>query len=574
MRQITKALDEIQTRWLSIAILSLATLIYFASVRRVSLLQWDDAYITFRFAQHFAQGQGLIWNIGGERVEGFTSFLHVLLLAIPIKFAVAPEVGGLALGIGSVLLTAGMIGFMIRRQFGRLVPAAAIVLGLYLVDQATAIHSTSGLETQLFVVMLCAAFLTAWFFIETPRWQTALGLALLVFLSVLARPEGVLYGAAMYGTLAVYALYLLRHTQQRACLGYVGLSATVLVLLGAMYAVWKYNYFGYLLPNPFYVKSNQLALKGIEPVWVFVRHTVIWYTPLAAGFILLGGRRIIPVLENVKTWMKIGLTLITPLPALIYYLTITHEVGGAYRFTYPIYFYGVMATAACASVATRAIQTKPRVLAGLSLITVAYLFVPIVVQQSWRISPLPRDPFMQYHWNIALALKETGLGPKATVLTDAAGVIPYVSEFNQVDRVGLVDNFLSGRQKIALQEREQYIWNRPLDVYIGGEPPAFAGAQQPEDDPRLRTRYVTHLLTRELTFIEDRIFVQDPALLHARMRELRDRWIWVGEVEWAGFDAWGLKSFLYVRKDSPYVQVLQTTLSKIVARKPEQVTFD
>ncbi|MBA2669896.1 MAG: hypothetical protein H0U67_05945, partial [Gemmatimonadetes bacterium] len=42
----------------------------------------EDAFITFRYSQHLAAGYGLgAWNIGGERVEGYTSFLWMLLLA-------------------------------------------------------------------------------------------------------------------------------------------------------------------------------------------------------------------------------------------------------------------------------------------------------------------------------------------------------------------------------------------------------------------------------------------------------------------------------------------------------------
>ncbi len=37
----------------------------------------DDTYITFRFAEHLAAGEGLVWNVGDERTEGFTSPLHV-----------------------------------------------------------------------------------------------------------------------------------------------------------------------------------------------------------------------------------------------------------------------------------------------------------------------------------------------------------------------------------------------------------------------------------------------------------------------------------------------------------------
>ena len=45
----------------------------------------DDAFITMRYARNFAQGLGLVFN-PGERVEGFTSFLWTIILAVPRLF--------------------------------------------------------------------------------------------------------------------------------------------------------------------------------------------------------------------------------------------------------------------------------------------------------------------------------------------------------------------------------------------------------------------------------------------------------------------------------------------------------
>ena len=39
----------------------------------------DDAYIALRYARNLAEGHGLGWN-PGDRVEGYSSFLHVALL--------------------------------------------------------------------------------------------------------------------------------------------------------------------------------------------------------------------------------------------------------------------------------------------------------------------------------------------------------------------------------------------------------------------------------------------------------------------------------------------------------------
>src|SRR5580765_7051222 len=41
----------------------------------------DDAFISFRYIRNFVEGNGLVFNIG-ERVEGYTNLLWVLLLSV------------------------------------------------------------------------------------------------------------------------------------------------------------------------------------------------------------------------------------------------------------------------------------------------------------------------------------------------------------------------------------------------------------------------------------------------------------------------------------------------------------
>src|ERR1700742_3826290 len=47
----------------------------------------DDAFISLRYAQRFAHGEGLTWT-AGERVEGYTDLLWVLLLGAVSKLGV------------------------------------------------------------------------------------------------------------------------------------------------------------------------------------------------------------------------------------------------------------------------------------------------------------------------------------------------------------------------------------------------------------------------------------------------------------------------------------------------------
>ncbi len=61
-----------------IIVLSIAIFIF--SCIKIDITQ-DDAYISFRYAANYLTGHGLVYNYG-ERVEGYTNFLWVMLLAL------------------------------------------------------------------------------------------------------------------------------------------------------------------------------------------------------------------------------------------------------------------------------------------------------------------------------------------------------------------------------------------------------------------------------------------------------------------------------------------------------------
>ncbi|HEY4491844.1 MAG TPA: hypothetical protein VI958_07560, partial [Acidobacteriota bacterium] len=50
----------------------------------------DDIFIGFRYAQNLVDGRGLVYNTG-ERVEGYTNFLWVLIMAGGLLVGIKPE---------------------------------------------------------------------------------------------------------------------------------------------------------------------------------------------------------------------------------------------------------------------------------------------------------------------------------------------------------------------------------------------------------------------------------------------------------------------------------------------------
>jgi len=70
--------------------ISRTALVEGATGERVFVL-WDDAMISMRYARNLAEGYGLVWNPGGERVQGFTNLGLTLAMAGVHALGVAPE---------------------------------------------------------------------------------------------------------------------------------------------------------------------------------------------------------------------------------------------------------------------------------------------------------------------------------------------------------------------------------------------------------------------------------------------------------------------------------------------------
>jgi arabinofuranosyltransferase len=66
------------------------------------MLGMDDADIFLNYARRLAHGEGFVFNSGGEKVEGFTSILWVLICSLFYHITAHPE---FLLSLFTLLLT-------------------------------------------------------------------------------------------------------------------------------------------------------------------------------------------------------------------------------------------------------------------------------------------------------------------------------------------------------------------------------------------------------------------------------------------------------------------------------------
>lgn len=223
----------------------------------------DDALITLAYAKNLDEGLGLDWSRRGDRVEGFTHPLWLVLLA-PLVLPDLPR-AGLAwaaplLGFASLLLLLASADRFARRALGAEGSerwlAVGMVAGLY----PLAYWSLQGMETALQAAMVVVI---AGLGIRQVRagagGQRALGWAGGV--AGLVRPDTLLAWAAVELALAVEG----RLGKSREVLA--GLARLALPL--AVWQLFRLSYFGDPLPNTYYLKleATDLAARLARGAW-------------------------------------------------------------------------------------------------------------------------------------------------------------------------------------------------------------------------------------------------------------------------------------------------------------------
>jgi arabinofuranosyltransferase len=236
----------------------------------------DDAYISFRYSRNLAEGFGLVWN-PGERVEGYTNLLWVLLLAplalLRIDLGVAAPILSMLAGIGCLEI--------VRRISQEMWPDRSAVVrtlpGLLLASNPSmAYWAAQGMETTLFALLV---LLSAYLLVRAHAGRRcAFGAGLALAAAALTRPEGLLVA----GLLVLVEMVAGSGTLAARVTRVLPTAGIVAVVVGAHYGV-RFLYYGEWLPNTYYAKviwGTVAVRRGLTHAGDFLK---------AGGFMLLPG---------------------------------------------------------------------------------------------------------------------------------------------------------------------------------------------------------------------------------------------------------------------------------------------
>ena len=282
----------------------------------------DDAFIAFVYSKHLVTGNGLTFN-PEERVEGYTNFLWVLIMAVPHLLGTdVPRFADL------FALTCALATIVVLFQWGReLHPERSPVLSLvapllFAANGAVAFWTFSGMETALFTFLLTTGFVL---YGRDLRCGSRNMLTASVFgLAALTRPEGLL----AFALTAVHSLALQRRLTLASLARLFRWTIPFFAFVLPHFA-FRFAYYGELLPNTFYAKSapRTIALQyGMQYTWEFLATCGLW------GLVLLAP----PVLLRRRQTRWVGFAALVLWIYTGYVTIVGGDVLGAHRFFVPL----------------------------------------------------------------------------------------------------------------------------------------------------------------------------------------------------------------------------------------------
>lgn len=219
-------------------------------VRYFSL--FDDAMISMRYARNLMEGHGLIWNPGGEAVEGYTNFFWVLVMAAVHVLPISTAKISLFIQIISLFLL--IINLVFVRRLALLVSNGNTMAAIATVVFTAFYFPLNNWALQGMEVGILATITTAVVFLilkagEQPIPQSAL---MLMAIAILTRTETV----ALFGLIALYHTLFLRSNRKVDWRVWLTLAGVL-----AVHTMFRYLYYDDLLPNTYYLKLGSVPLS-------------------------------------------------------------------------------------------------------------------------------------------------------------------------------------------------------------------------------------------------------------------------------------------------------------------------
>ncbi|MEP6683782.1 MAG: hypothetical protein ABJA35_11000 [Parafilimonas sp.] len=250
----------------------------------------DDGNIFLNYAQHIAHGDGFVFNTHGERVEGFTSLLWVLVCAFSFLITAHPEILLMCL---SCLLTAFTITIIYRtikkdiqdlhtafsKYFFLIYCAFIICIGPSYVAWSVLSLMENALWNFIFTLLIILIAKT----VEPNPVSVSKKAAIILLgcLLTLTRPE------ALAWNVIFTCVLLFTFVQSKKKIYFPVIYFICFACLSVGLTFFRLHYFGFEFPNTYYAKISPDKIYNIVEGLKYAFSFLIGYQPVISFFFVL-----------------------------------------------------------------------------------------------------------------------------------------------------------------------------------------------------------------------------------------------------------------------------------------------
>lgn len=423
----------------------------------------DDAFISYRYTENLCDGQGLVFN-SGEKVEGYSNFLWIILLAPFNLLGLSPLWLSKTISFCITLL---LIFLMYRTalDFGLDEFTSCLCALTLSFSSSLAYFSMSGLETVFygFLLLLCV-FLNETY--EKEPNEKPLFILYGVLLAVaLTRPEGLLF------LLISSAYHLLKKIITLKGIRLIKILK-IQILFFSIYSFFiflRYRYYSDILPNTFYAKpKGTFVEQGYSAFFINFTNAL-----LSGSFLLIP---VLFLLVKKKSFSKYLYPLLFCIGQLIF-MTYAGDWMALGRFFLPvlplilILFFSLLS-----------ILKSNHQKANLNLVR-KFLYIMAIVAlaglnlfQTYK-TLANKDIYPYLVMNSSRLIRvgkwlKQNFPPETVITLRRQGAIPYYSKMKSIDILGLTEREIAKTiydEKDTFKENEknaEYILNQQPDVLI------------------------------------------------------------------------------------------------------------
>lgn len=452
---------------------------------------FDDAMISMRYARNLAQGDGLVWNPGAERVEGYSNPLWVVYMAFFHLLPIPTHLISLTIQLSGLLFL--LLNLVVVKNIAKELSSAWIValLAVFL----TAFYyplNTWGLQGMEVSALTLLLSLAVWKCIQALKGKR-FSYWPYVFLGVgtLLRIDA----AVPYIIILAFCAYSQPKYRQQHLLWGLGLLAG---FLGGQ-TLLRLWYYGDILPNTYYLKLGGIPLAARISQGLNVFLSFLW----DSGWLLMSIPALLLVLWPTQSIILLAAVFLGQVAYSIYVGgdSWDHQ-GGANRFisiAIPLFFILFAQVLDKIRQHLLAGRRKSKGQAVSQIALAAFVFASLFSFNTLRVQNSASKLFLrenpifaegtQRGVEIALTLEKIST-PQARIAVVGAGNIPYFHEAYYIDLLGKNDPYIAHLPPVEAEDYQDDFYDfRPghakwdLDYSINVLKPDII-AQLPGDPSR------------------------------------------------------------------------------------------